>query len=232
MLFLRDRTILLFVIYWLLAFLFWFISIRSYKGKIALAHLAIIILIVLTPYLVKYTESATKAQTLSLYSYAKLVTDTHSESSLGKRLIINQPLPIRLVLGSGAMLINPIPLWSNFNLRSLDYGWIKGYHGIYQILLLPLICAGFIEIVRIFRIDKAKSMLLIFLSVYFLISMLSVVATSMETRHLAQFMPALMIIAALPDTREKSVRKQLYKIAIQWFVLVVLVHIAWVVVKL
>lgn len=72
---------------------------------------------------------------------------------------------------------------------------------------------------------------LLFLAAYLLVNIGAVVATSMEQRHFAQFMPAFIILAALPDTRDIKVTKRLRTISAWWFAAVVLVHLAWLYVK-
>ena len=70
---------------------------------------------------------------------------------------------------------------------------------------------------------------MLFLAVYMLMNVLAVVATSMEHRHLAQFMPAMMILAAVPDTREKEERRRVRGVMLGWFSLVILIHLVWVI---
>lgn len=59
----------------------------------------------------------------------------------------------------------------------------------------------------------------------------AVVATSLEQRHIAQFLPAFMILAALANTRNKKNRKEMRTISVKWFAVVVLIHLAWAIIK-
>lgn len=52
-------------------------------------------------------------------SYADITADQHSADSLGIALIVNQAMPIRLVLGSIYLFVFPIPFWSGFQLESV-----------------------------------------------------------------------------------------------------------------
>jgi hypothetical protein len=81
--------------------------------------------------------------------------------------------------------------------------------------------------VRAFGKDRQRAIPLLFLAVYLLMNILAVVATSLEQRHIAQFMPAMIILAAVPDTRERETRKTVWDCALVWIFVVVLVHLAW-----
>jgi len=182
-------------------------------------------------YILGYMQNVQKTQTIGMKSYDDLTARDSLSDSLGMNFVVNQPLPIRLVMGAGALMINPIPLWSNFNIRSADYLWIKGYNGIYQVVVLPLVLVGFIAVFRLFRIDRKRRIPFLFLVMYLLMNLGAVVATSLEQRHFAPFIPAIMILAALPDTRGMKVKKELRMITMWWFTVVVLVHLAWLIIK-
>ena len=72
---------------------------------------------------------------------------------------------------------------------------------------------------------------MLFVAVFWLVSLLAVVASSGEQRHLGQFMPAFMILAALPDTRQARERRRVRWIAAPWYAAVVGAHAAWAVMK-
>jgi hypothetical protein len=229
--FLRDQAVLLFGLYGFLAFLFWILAKQMTVARMILVLCFISSIIAASPYLIAYTESIQNKQEKGLESYAEIATDQNTKSSLGMRLVINQPLPIRLLFGSGNTMIAPIPLWSYFNLRSLDYHWIKGYNGFYQVVIMPLLFSGLFAVFRMFQKKHKLAIPFLFISAYLLINVLAVVTTSMEQRHIAQFMPAFIILAALPDTREKKTQKQLRPIMAVWFSVVILVHAAWAIMK-
>ena len=106
-----------------------------------------------------------------------------------------------------------------------------GYNGIYKILIMPLVFAGFFTVYRFLKEDWRQRVPFIFLAIYILLTIAVVVSTSQEQRHYAQFMNALIILAALPDTRIKQVRTKMLLISGVWFSSVALLHIAWVVIK-
>jgi len=231
MAYLRTEAVMLFALYWLLAFLLWLFK-RFDAIRLVVAVIVLCAMLVASPYLAVYLQSAQETQVGEMEGYASLATRTSSEDSLGLRLVVNQPLPIRLILGSGVLLINPIPLWRNFQIGLRDCNWIEGYHGIYQVLVLPLVFAGSLAAFRMFRRDRKRASPLVFLVMYLLMNTASVVATSMEQRHLGQFLAAMIIIATVQDTREMEMQGEQKGIRIRWFVAVYLVHLAWATMKL
>ena len=58
------------------------------------------------------------------------------------RLVQTQPLPIRLVLGPGTMLVFPIPLWGYVESGAKAYHLIESWQGVYMVLITPLVFAG------------------------------------------------------------------------------------------
>ena len=115
----------------------------------------------------------------------------------------------------------------NFKNGAHEYHLIKGCNGLYQIIVLPLYFVGLHSVFRLFQEDKKRVVPLLFLSVYLLMNVEMVVAMTLEHRHLAQFLPSFIIVAALPDTREKKTAKELRTVAVDWFAAVIIVHLAW-----
>lgn len=227
MAYLRFESIVLFGLFWFLAFLFWFRKRRLNTVRLYAAGMVLIALLFASSYLMSYIKISQGFRFDATVGYADHAARSSREDSIAMRMIVHQPMPIRLVLGSGSMMIFPIPLWGYFKSGANDYHLIKGYHGIYQVLVLPLVFAGFITIIGTFLKGRKQFPPLLFLAVYMLMIVMVVVATSLEQRHIAQFMPAMMILAAVPDTREKGMRKRVRDIATAWFAVVALVHLAW-----
>ena len=167
-----------------------------------------------------------------LEKYSRFSTRYNPDDSLGVRLVTNQPLPIRMVLGSVMLMIQPIPLWDYFTIDRLDYHWIKGYNGIYQVFVLPLVFVAGLMTLRMFRRDREEALTFMFLIMYFLINLMGVVVTSLEQRHFGQFLVAALILATLPDTRETSTQIELRKISNCWVLGLMFIHLAWAVFKL
>jgi hypothetical protein len=235
--FLRFQSTVLFALYWFLAFLFWFVKRRLNITRFFAVGMILITLLFSYTYLNNYIQFSMKLQSKEIRGYETILKTGHKEDSIAMRLVVNQLLPIRLVLGTGSLMVYPIPLWGHFfGSRAVghqkEYHLIKGYHGIYQVLVLPLVFFGFIKAFSMFGQNRQHAIPLLFLAVYLLMNILGVVATSLEQRHIAQFMPAMIILAAVPDTRERKTRKTVRDIAIGWFLVVVLIHIAWALVAL
>lgn len=227
MYYLRSRSIALFGLYWALAGLCWFIAHRFDHRRMFVVALTIPGLLFGSAYLLNYIQSSRELEAHHREQYESILGEASQEDSIAMRLIVKQPLPVRLALGTGSMAIFPIPLWRYFDGTRGEYHLIKGYHGLYQLAVLPLLIAGFIMVSRAFFRDRQKSNTLIFLALYLAMNTLAVVATSLEQRHLAQFMPAFMLLAVVPDTRERTTRAFVECIAVVWVCLVILVHLAW-----
>lgn len=227
MMFLRSRIIVIFGLFWLFSFMCWFLAKPLDLAHILAAMLVMLVLLFGSTYLINYIDTSHHLQSKSIEKYLIHMEAGHREDSIAMRLIVRQSLPVRLVLGTGSLMVHPIPLWVDFHSGKGEYHLIKGYNGIYQILVLPLVLAGFIAVGKMFLKNREESVPLVFLAIYIVVAILAVVSTSLEQRHVAQFMPALMILAAVPNTREKLVKKKVWDIALAWFLVVALVHMAW-----
>jgi len=230
MAFLRSEAVLLFGMYGLLVLSIWVFKRFDISRLLALLFALFVIFSAGTS-IASYLQVSINTQTREMVSYAKLGSKTHDADSLGMRFVVNQPLPIRLIMGSGTLAINPIPLWAGLKEGASDYTLIKAYHGIFQVLVLPLVFAGFLTGLRLLRRDRNQAAPLIFLVMYLLLNLAAVVLTSLETRHIGQFLPAFIILAAVPNTQEKRAQKELGMITWWWFAVVVLVHLTWAVIK-
>ena len=228
MVYLRPASIAMFALYWAIALACWFIARPMETRRLIAALLLMPVFLVCSAYVVRYLISSQHLVVYNLQRYQDHLAQFSDQDSLAMRLIVNQPLPIRLVLGTGALMITPIPLWAYFRSGAIDSFLIRGYHGLYQVLLLPLVFTGMVTALTALRRNRDQ-VSLVFLGAYISVNVLAVAATSLELRHVSQFMPAFMILAAVPDTRKKEVQKGTAGIAIIWLVVVVLVHVAWLV---
>jgi hypothetical protein len=232
MVYLRILVVLLFGIYWCSALLFWFMARRLNAFRLLTGAFAMCVLLVGVPYLLTFFEGVQQIQSKAMINYLDEGADRQvADDSLGMKFVVDQPLPVRMILGSGALMINPIPIWRNFTFKLGEYHWIKGYNGIYQIIILPLVFLGFMAIPHVPKENEEIKTSLRFLVVYMLINLAAVVATSLEQRHIAQFLPALIILAALPDTRDMIIRNKLRKIMTFWVMALICVHLAWAMIK-
>ena len=227
MLYLRSRTAVLFGIFWLLGLGCWFFE-KRFDFTRVLASVAIVVALLFgSVYVASYFQMSLDLQSKHMEQYAEHLEDGSQQDSLGMRLVVNQPLPIRLIMGTGSLMIFPIPLWAGVQSGVDEYHLFKAYHAFYQFFTLPLVLAGFLAIGRKLVREPSSSIPMVFLALYLVINVLAVVATSIEQRHVAQFMPAFMILAAIPDTRNLVGRVIVRRIAYAWWTLVVVIHLAW-----
>jgi hypothetical protein len=229
--FLRKEAAPLIAVYWILAFLLLFL-VGNAGARFSIVLLIIGTMFAASTYISILFQDLQGTQDLELYKYTQLSIETSVENSLGLRFVVNQPLPIRMIVGSFTLMISPIPLWANFEIGLRDYHWIRGYNGFYQVFVLPLVFLGGLKTLRIFRSDRKLALPSMFLLVYLLINTMGVAATSLELRHIGQFLGAMVILAALPDTRDTKTKNEIKNISTFWFMGVFLVHLAWVVLKI
>ncbi len=159
--------------------------------------------------------------------YAQLAGEEHGSDSLGMSLIINQVLPIRILLGSGYLYIFPIPFWSGFQLDSA-YALFKSFNVIFFYLLIPLLLMATWQLWKRNESRSISLLFLFFLSVGFT---MAVAGTSIETRHFGIFLPSVFLLALLPDLREKIKLKNYRKILGLVLGGVFSIHFSWLVVK-
>lgn len=227
MTYLRSRTNVLFGAVWALGFGLWYFATKLNVARMLTIVAVVSAAAVGSVYVFGFVELSQKLHSKYSTQYGEHIGGESRDDSLAMRLIVNQPLPIRLVLGAASMAIRPIPLWAGVGPGVSEYFWLKGYNGLYQVVVFPLFAAGAIIVLRDYRRDRASATPQMFILAYFLFTVLAVVATTMEQRHIAQFMPAFMLVAAVPDKRIDADRRILGQISVVWFGIVGLVHLAW-----
>ncbi len=153
-------------------------------------------------------------------SYAVLDDPANGEArqSLGKALVVNQPLPIRAVVGSAYLWVFPVPFWHGFFTGSL-YHILKSLHAVFAFFLIPAMAVGALTA---FRERNAPKLFLVFCIAGFTVA---VAITSLETRHLGVFLPLAIILACTPDYRTSG--KTYARITYAVLAGVVGVHLVW-----
>ncbi|MBE3118090.1 MAG: hypothetical protein IMZ50_04945, partial [Candidatus Atribacteria bacterium] len=228
MLFLRAQAVPFLALIAFVSVLCWFFSGRLNVVRLVFGLSVVLLVLIFAPSVTITAQAAKQLQADSLESYVEKATDSHSDQSLGMSLVVTQPMPVRLVFGIASLLISPIPLWAFFQLDSLDYDWFKGYNGLYQVVVVPLFATGVMVVLRAITRQRKRAIPFFFLLAYTTLAASAVALTSLEQRHLGQFVPAVIILAACPDTRCPATRRVYLKLSISWFVAVVLVNLAWV----
>ena len=150
---------------------------------------------------------------------------------LGHATVVGQPLPIRLLAGSVYMHIFPIPLWAYFDTTLGEYHWIKGYQGFFLAAIVPFGLVGIYTAMKQAIRGGPKAPPLCFLALFTISTTLAVVATSLETRHHGQFLPAFLMLSAIPARRSPRIHSQLKLCCVLWYGAVVVIHLLWIVLK-
>lgn len=230
--YLRWMISLLYGFFGLLALLCW-LGRRGLDAKgMALVLVVGAAILVGSTYISSYLASSAsyRAEFAEGYEEIGYRSTSGGDDSLGIQLVVEQPLPVRLFLGAGTLALRPIPLWALIAPGVRDYHLILSANGIYQVLVMPLLLAGLLMVFATVLSTRTLSPLF-FLAAYSLFNTAVVASTSLELRHLAQFYPAFIVLAVVPDTRERESRHLVKSMACVWFSMVTLVHILWFVMK-
>lgn len=161
-------------------------------------------------------------------SYAEHAAEQHSVDSLGMALIVNQPMPVRVLLGSIYLFLFPIPFWKGFQLESA-YNIFKSFNVLLFYFLIPLFV---LSLHKIWEDKSIRSPKLLFLLLFSLGFTVAIAGTSMETRHFGVFLPPMFLLALLPDFSIRAVRVNYKRLLMLTFAGVVLVHLTWIAIKL
>ena len=227
MLYLRPQSTYLFGLFWLMALACWYVLGRATTAH-ALATLAIpVVFLAASAYLVRYAGASFELLQDESQDYVSLAAGVSRDDSLGMALVVKQPLPIRATLGSGVVLAFPIPLWTYVKEGASEYELIKTWQGVFKLLLVPLFLVGAGSVFYRTLQKREKLPALTFLTFYTVLMLVAVGATSLETRHFGQFMPAVILLAVIPDTREVKPRAAAMTAAFLWGGVLIAVHLAW-----
>ena len=229
---LRFDSLLLFGAFIGLAFIAWLFQ-GSFDRKRIIASVVILVGIASTIGIFsEYFNQIFHVTDLRQEVYADMSRSESAEGSLGMTFVINQAWPIRLLTGTLTLIVNPIPFWASFNMASFDYHWIMGLFGIYKIALMPSVISSSYFIVKGFLNKQAHSAASLFLVAYLLLNIFAVVLTSLEQRHIGQFMAAFILIAVFLDNNLKHHRNMYRSVWFCWFGTVFLIHLVWLSLKL
>ncbi|MCF6284951.1 MAG: hypothetical protein L3K26_07160 [Candidatus Hydrogenedentes bacterium] len=225
--YLRKNSIYLFGLFYLLAFLCWY-----WRGKTGLGHVFATlslpaVLLLSSAFLYQYFGATIGALLYTSEFYVGAAAQSSLNDSLGMALVVNQPPLIRGTLGSGVLLAFPIPLWAYIKAGATEYELIKTWQGLYKLYVLPLAFAGIWAVLHETFRSKKKMGAHFFIAVYAILMLVAVAGTSLETRHFGQFMPAVLLLAVMPDTRIRADRRRVQSMAFLWIGVLGLVHLAW-----
>ncbi len=225
----RSDVSPIFVVIGVLAVVSWRIGLGSAGVTIILLLVGMACGLLLLPLILPYVGGVALSVEESALSYG---AGADVAGSLGSSLVVRQPPPIRLVAGSLYLLSQPVPLWNNFRIGMREYHWIKGWEGIFLVWIVPSACVGFMTAVRRVIRKESGASSASFVALYALVTLMAVAMTSLETRHHGQFLPSILLLAAMPDRHHPPTRHKIGRVAIVWFTLIVAGHILWAAMKL
>jgi hypothetical protein len=160
-------------------------------------------------------------------TYNDLTSAESDQGSLGNSLIMEQPLPLRLILGFVYLLVFPVPFWSGFQ-EQTAYHLFKSLHVLFMYGLLPLATLSAHHVFKSRSIIGSPSLFLILVVCGFA---LGISYTSLENRHFGAFLVSLLVLSVVLDPRNPLTRKYYRAVAGHFLAAVVLVHLAWATLK-
>lgn len=150
-------------------------------------------------------------------------------SSLGVAYVLNQPMPVRLAIGSFYLQVFPIPIWAGFFEGSI-YHLLKSFNAIFMWFVMPLSLLG---VYRSQQVNaQSRKVALLFLAFVYTGFTVAIAGTSLETRHLGSFLVPLLIVATVPDLRFRSEILIYRKLLGAWLGLIIFIHIIWTILKI
>lgn len=216
----KEFIIVPFVMYFTYFYLkFW----KSHLSFRLFAYLFVIIFI----FLFIYFDIFNSAQILldEKLKYDEFSNDEASDS-LGNKLVINQPILIRMLIGPIYMFFFPIPFWTGF-LSNSFYHFAKSISVIQFYLIAPLVLINF----KNFFTNRNSTLLFKFSILIILFFSFFISLTSLETRHLGAFYSILYFSLLYVDFESSKFLNLYKKKLFLIFVFVISIHISWVLLK-
>ncbi len=192
---------------------------RQRASTMIISSLAAVIAIGL---LFNFAESLFLAMRAGADSYSTVSRETGA-GGLGYHVVVNQPLPIKIFMGSLYLFIFPVPVWAGLQLDSA-YHLFKSLNAPFFYALLPLLAIATRHITLGVTARSNEALFIFFVSVGFVAS---VAVTSLETRHLAAFLMPILILALFPDFRNPAIRASYKNLLGAAISLIFLIHLAW-----
>lgn len=160
--------------------------------------------------------------------YLNFAREEHGSSSLGLLLIVNQPLPIRLILGFFYLFAYPIPFWSGFQLSSA-YDLFKSFNVLFFYAIIPLLVLSVFLLLRQRELRSPSQLFLLFSVLGF---SGAIAVTSLETRHFGAFLSPIFLLGLLPDLTIPRLRASYRSVLVLVLLSVIAVHVFWVAMKI
>jgi len=225
----RDGLIPMFVVFALLAALAWTRRRRTSVTFLGLIFGGLIVLIVGFQYISTFFGSAwALVERAAAFRRFEAAART---GSLAAKVVYAQPLPIKAITGSMYLLLYPIPLWINFRWGIPGYWWMKGFNGCLMAVIMPLVFVGVGTALKRVVMGGKDAAPTFFLVLYMTVSLVAVAVSTMESRHIGQFLPVMFLLATIPDWRDRHIRRKIVNLGMVWFGMLFMGHVWWWVLK-
>jgi hypothetical protein len=189
---------------------------------------ALILLIVGAVAASGYLGEALDAAGAGRESYGEQVAEQSAQSSLGALLIVNQPIPIRAIVGSVYLLVFPIPVWAGLASTSALQVF-KSFNALFFYALLPLLVMACADLGRRAWLRTPERLFVLGMSATFT---LAIALTSLESRHLGSFLVALFLLALVPDLDTAADRRRYWRALGVTVAAMGSIHLVWALAKL
>lgn len=174
-------------------------------------------------FLTGFIEGVLAALSLGKQTYDDLTSVQSDGGSLGNALVVNQVLPLRLLLGFIYLFIFPIPIWSGLQVQSV-YPLLKSFHAIYVYAISPLLL---MSVWNVLTKSRIRNPALIFLLMVGIVFTLGIAYSSLETRHHGPFLLSFLVLAVQPDLSKPGVAKCYWRVLYRVISLMLAVHVVW-----
>lgn len=149
-------------------------------------------------------------------------------TSLAAMFIVDIPIYLRAFIGPIYLLLYPIPFWDGF-ITNNSFSFLTSLNTLFMFYWTPIL---FTAIYMIIFDDSFKKTELYFCSLIFIIFMIGVSLTSIDPRHLGNFL-FIGIIFSLIFSDLKPKHKIIYYLIISiWFFGISIIHLLWFVLKM
>lgn len=232
----RPSTLPLFLFLCGVCLLCWFMGGKMNVLRMLFLMFLPIVAVLFISLIQGYVASASSEFTSTIEQYEGIGVESSKSDSIGMRLIVNQPAPIRLVLATPTLLFLPTPLWTHFTTPARwslgiatisEYHLIKTYIGLFMLFFMPFVLAAVIRCIDLVLRGKDQNIIGLFLLTYVSVGIAAVAMSSLDNRHLAQFMPAMLLLSLVPR-RDDSVMRVIRPLSFAiWWGGMLTVHLLW-----
>ncbi|MBL8346487.1 MAG: hypothetical protein JNN03_13675 [Rubrivivax sp.] len=161
--------------------------------------------------------------------YGEQVAQQAAADSLGAALIVQQPKPIRAVVGMAHLLLYPIPVWSGLQFDTAG-AMLKSLNAFFFYAFTPLLMLSAWRTVRGRAVSGLRTADAYMLTLV-LVFGVGVALTSLESRHFGAFLVPAFCLAVGPDISRPPAWRQYAAVLGFLLASLLLVHGAWFLIK-